>query len=100
MTSESIDLFLLTKELAKLPKETSWLEFKLNKDDYKMMGENISALANAAVLAERDYAYLIWGEESAASISRLIKDAVDAKSIKPYDPATARRYMKYLPIWA
>ena len=40
------------------------------------------------------------GEESAASISRLIKDAVDAKLIKPYDPATARRYMKYLPIWA
>ena len=40
------------------------------------------------------------GEESAASISRLIKDAVDEKLIKPYDPSTAKRYMKYVPIWA
>ena len=62
MKSESIeDVFLLTRELAKLPKETSWLEFKLNKDDHKMIAEDISALANSAVLAERDYAYMIWG---------------------------------------
>ena len=39
-------------------------------------------------------------ESSAASISRLIKDAVDAKLIKPLDPETAPRYMKYIPIWA
>ena len=66
MTSESIeDVFLLTRELAKLPKETSWLEFKLNKDDHKMIAEDISALANSAVLAERDYAYMIWGVNDA-----------------------------------
>lgn len=37
---------------------------------------------------------------SAASISRLIKDAVDSHLIKPLDPNTAPRYMKYTPIWA
>ena len=40
------------------------------------------------------------GESSSASISRLIKDAVDKKVIKPLDPDTAPRYMKYIPFWA
>ncbi len=37
---------------------------------------------------------------SSGSISRLIKSAVDEKLIKPFDPNTAPRYMKYVPIWA
>lgn len=37
---------------------------------------------------------------SAGSASRLIKDAVDLKLIKPLDPATAPKHMKYIPIWA
>lgn len=36
---------------------------------------------------------------SAGSISRLIKDAVDEKMIKPVDPNTSNRYMKYIPYW-
>ncbi len=39
-------------------------------------------------------------ESSSASISRLIKEAVDKEMIKPLDPETAPRYMKYLPWWA
>lgn len=39
-------------------------------------------------------------ESSSGSISRLIKEAVSLKLIKPLDPTTAPRYMKYLPIWA
>lgn len=39
-------------------------------------------------------------ESSSASISRLIKEAVDMKLIKPLEPTTAPRYMKYIPIWA
>lgn len=39
-------------------------------------------------------------DSSSGSISRLIKDAVEAKLIKPLEPDTAPRYMKYLPIWA
>ena len=39
-------------------------------------------------------------ESSSGSISRLIKEAVEAKLIKPLDPTTAPRYMRYIPIWA
>lgn len=39
-------------------------------------------------------------ESSSGSISRLIKDAVAAGVIKPLDPSTAPRYMKYIPVWA
>lgn len=39
-------------------------------------------------------------ESSAGSISRLIKDAVAKGILKPLDPDTAPRYMKYLPFWA
>ncbi len=40
-------------------------------------------------------------EDSAAgSISRLIKEAVAKGKIKPVDPDTAPRYMKYIPYWA
>lgn len=39
-------------------------------------------------------------ESSAGSISRLIKDAVEKNRIKALDPTTAKRYMRYVPIWA
>lgn len=39
-------------------------------------------------------------KSSSGSISRLIKEAVNAKVIKPLDPTTAPRYMKYIPFWA
>ena len=39
-------------------------------------------------------------ESASASVSRLIKECVNQKLIKPIDPDTAPRYMKYIPIWA
>ena len=39
-------------------------------------------------------------ESSSGSVSRLIKEAVNRNMIKPLDPFTAPRYMKYIPIWA
>lgn len=39
-------------------------------------------------------------DTSSGSISRLIKEAVEKNYIKPLDPDTAPRYMKYLPAWA
>lgn len=51
----------LIQELRKLPAETGWLEFKHNKDDFDMIGEDISALANTAALCERPRAYMVWG---------------------------------------
>ena len=39
-------------------------------------------------------------ESSSGSVSRLIKEAVEKGILKPLDPSTAPRYMKYIPIWA
>ena len=55
------NLDILVKELCKLPKEVGWVEFKHNNCDPKMIGEDISALANTATLKDRDNAYMIWG---------------------------------------
>ena len=38
-------------------------------------------------------------DSSSAAVSRIIKEAVDKKLIRPFDPNTAPRYMKYVPIW-
>ncbi len=57
------NLDLLVKELCKLPVEIGWVEFKHNNDDPHMIGEDISALANSAVLADRQHAYMVWGVE-------------------------------------
>ncbi|RTL79444.1 MAG: transcriptional regulator [Hyphomicrobiales bacterium] len=43
------------------PVESPWLEFKSNNDDPQLIGEYVSALANAAMLAGRDRAYLVFG---------------------------------------
>lgn len=52
---ENLDKLVL--ELCKLPQETGWVEFKHNNYDPKMVGEDISALANSAVIADRSCAY-------------------------------------------
>jgi predicted HTH transcriptional regulator len=44
--------------------ETPWLEFKHNNDDPQEIGEYISALANSAMLADRDRAFLVFGIEN------------------------------------
>ena len=40
------------------------------------------------------------GENHTANISRLIKETVRRNLVKAFDPATAPRYMKYIPFWA
>lgn len=55
----------LVLELCKLPNETGWVEFKHNNCDPKMIGEDISALANSAAIADRSHAYMIWGVNDA-----------------------------------
>lgn len=56
--------FLLA-DLCREPRETPWLEFKENKAEPHEIGEYVSALANAAVLAGRGRAYMVWGVRDA-----------------------------------
>lgn len=39
-------------------------------------------------------------EKNKAAMSRYIREAVEAKLIKPYDEDAARKMMKYVPFWA
>lgn len=56
-------LISLLNELRKLPKETEWVEFKLNDAEPEDIGEYLSALANSAALCGKAFAYLVWGIE-------------------------------------
>jgi predicted HTH transcriptional regulator len=61
-TNRSADyLASLLHELCALPRETEWVEFKVNEAEPQVIGEYVSALANSAALVGKAFAYLIWG---------------------------------------
>ena len=41
--------------------EAEWIEFKLNNCEPQEIGENISAISNAARLHQRERGYILWG---------------------------------------
>ena len=51
----------LVYDLIARPAETSWVEFKKNNADPKMIGIRCSALSNAARIEGEDFAYMLWG---------------------------------------
>lgn len=53
----------LVRQLAALPHETEWVEFKINKAAPEEIGEYISALSNSAALHGKDVGYIVWGVE-------------------------------------
>lgn len=63
MTTDRETAYLvgLVHELCKLPRETEWVEFKVNNGDPQQIGEYLSALANAAALNGKANAYVVWG---------------------------------------
>ena len=103
-------LVSLVRELCKLPRETEWVEFKVNVHEPQEVGEYLSALANSAALAGKAFAYLLWGiadrqrfgiePQNIAKASRLIGEAVEAGVIVADDPAAAPKLMRYAPAWA
>jgi len=58
------ELNKLLEHLVKLPKETEWVEFKLNFHSAEEIGERISALANGASLFNQENGYLVFGVEN------------------------------------
>jgi predicted HTH transcriptional regulator len=83
------DIEQLVLELAKLPNETEWVEFKQNNDDPATIGENISALANGAALIEKPFAYIIWG----------LNDDTHEVEGTEFDYRTAKKGNEELPNW-
>jgi predicted HTH transcriptional regulator len=54
----------LLQRLLREPHETEWLEFKHNNCDPTEIGKCVSAAANAAMLAGRDRAFMVFGIEN------------------------------------
>jgi ATP-dependent DNA helicase RecG len=53
----------LLERLVREPRESEWLEFKLNNSNVHEIGEYVSALANSAMLADKDRGFLVFGVE-------------------------------------
>ncbi len=54
----------LLKRLLQEPSERTWLEFKQNNEDPDEIGKCVAACANAAMLAEKERAYIVFGIEN------------------------------------
>lgn len=58
---EKLHLIELLNNLVKQPKESEWVEFKLNFHSEDEIGKLISALANGAAIHNQNFAYLVFG---------------------------------------
>lgn len=56
-------LIELVNDLVKQPKESEWVEFKLNYHSPDKIGERLSALSNGACLHNINNGYLVFGVE-------------------------------------
>lgn len=89
-TIRTVDyLTSLVNELRKLPKETEWVEFKVNDAEPQETGEYLSALSNAAALHGKAFAYLVWG----------VEDGTHELVGTSFDPATAKVGNEELENW-
>lgn len=91
MTADRSTAYLqgLVRELCKLPRETEWVEFKVNNDHPQEIGEYLSALANAAALAGKTRAYLLWG----------VRDDDRALIGSTFNPSAAKKGNEELESW-
>ncbi len=79
----------LIDELRQLPAETAWVEFKENNTDAQMIGKLISALANAARLADQPFAYVLWG----------VRDGSHAAVGTTFEPSRQTQQNQPLELW-
>jgi ATP-dependent DNA helicase RecG len=91
MTADRSSAYLqgLVRELNKLPREMEWLEFKANNDNPAEIGEYLSALANAAALAGKTRAYMLWG----------VRDDDHGVIGTTFDPGAAKKGNEELESW-
>src|SRR5947207_4960673 len=72
-------LALLTRLLAE-PNESPWLEFKQNRCDPEEIGQCVSACSNAAILHDKDRAFVVFGIENGTK--RKVGTSVRLNSVK------------------
>ncbi len=79
----------LIDDLRAKPAETTWIEFKENNADVQLIGKLISALSNAARLADQHFAYIIWG----------VRDGDHAVAGTTFEPSTRKEKGQPLEMW-
>ncbi|WP_203580778.1 ATP-binding protein [Microbacterium hibisci] len=86
-------LLHLVPELATLPAETEWLEFKVDNTDPEMIGKAVSALANSARIAGEDFGFLIWGvqDDTHRIVGTTFSPAKAKKGNEPLETWLARQ---------
>jgi ATP-dependent DNA helicase RecG len=57
------DVERLVQRLVGYPRESEWLEFKMNEFQPENIGKYVSALSNSAILAGEDCGYMVFGVE-------------------------------------
>ena len=79
----------LIDDLRQLPAESSWVEFKENNADAQLIGKLVSALSNAARLADQPFGYVLWG----------VRDADHAAAGTTFEPASQMQQGQPLELW-
>lgn len=79
----------LVDDLRAKPAETAWIEFKENNADGPLIGKLISALSNAARLADQHFAYIVWG----------VRDGDHAVVGTTFEPSARKEKGQPLEIW-
>ena len=90
MSSRSL---ALVNDLLALPAEQAWVEFKGNNTEPQMIGQQISALSNAARLADKNHAYMLWGvrDEDHAVIGTGFQPSAERTQGQPLEFSLAQR---------
>jgi len=79
----------LIDDLRALPAEAAWVEFKDGNADPMIIGKLISALSNAARLADQHFAYVVWG----------VRDGDHAVIGTTFEPSAANHKNQPLEFW-
>lgn len=89
------ELTALLDRLRAEPRESEWLEFKHNRYEPRVLGEYVSALANAACLLGRPRAYLVFGIEDGTHAVVGTRFDPGAETVKDKDA----KGNQLLPLW-
>ena len=79
----------------KIVKEYLTVQNEGGREVARMVDVSSNPMTNASLRVR----FGIEGKNSSI-ISRTIKEAVEAKLVRPYDTEQGRKYAKYLPFWA
>jgi predicted HTH transcriptional regulator len=89
----------LIGDLLRLPAETAWVEFKENNYEAEMIGKCISALSNAARLADKPFAYMLWGvrDDNHVLVNTTFEPSREKKQSNPLELWLAQRLKPSIP---